>query len=148
MKARLLATVAAVAAVAAILAPSALARGSSPQLQLHKTKVGTILVNSRGYTLYAFTKDSRNHDACAGIFECLALWPALTTGGKVTAGHGVKKSLIGTIKFRGGRRQITYDGNPLYTYVQDTKPAQTSNINIFQFGGRWPAVGAGGKLIT
>ncbi len=131
----------------AVPVQSALAHTSSPQLQLRKTKVGSILVNARGYTLYAFTLDTRNHDACAAVFECLAQWPAVTASGNVTAGPGVKKSLIGTIKVR-GKRQITYAGQPLYTYVQDTKPAQTSNINILQFGGRWPAVSATGKQIT
>jgi predicted lipoprotein with Yx(FWY)xxD motif len=141
-------TISAIATALALPAQSAVARGAAPQLQLHKTKLGSILVNARGYTLYAFTADKPNHDACAAKPACLSLWPALTTTGKVTVGHGVKKPLIGTIKFRGKRRQITYAGHPLYTYVQDTKPAQTSNINILQFGGRWPALNAAGKLIT
>lgn len=127
------------------VAPSA---ASAATISVHKTSKGTILVNSRGYTVYAFTLDKRNHDACAGIIECLTLWPAVTTTGSVTTGKGVKKSLIGTIKFRGGKRQVTYAGHPLYTYVQDTKPAQTSNINILQFQGRWPALSAAGKLVT
>jgi hypothetical protein len=71
----------------------------------------------------------------------------VTTAGKVTAGHGVNKSLLGTIAFRGHRKQITYAGHPLYTYAEDTRPAQTSNIDILQFGGRWPALNAAGKLI-
>jgi predicted lipoprotein with Yx(FWY)xxD motif len=148
MKVRPLVIVAVLVAAVALPASSALARGSAPQLQLHRTKVGTILVNARGFTLYAFTKDTRDHDACAGITACLSLWPAVTTSGSVSAGRGVKRSLIGTIKFRGSQRQITYAGHPLYTYAEDTKPAQTSNINILQFDGRWPALSASGKLIT
>jgi predicted lipoprotein with Yx(FWY)xxD motif len=125
--------------------PSAAA--SKPAIALRKTSKGTILVDSRGYTIYGFTLDKRNKDACIAIFECLSLWPAVTTSGKVTAGHGVKRSLIGTIAFRGAKKQITYAGHPLYTYAQDTKPAQTSNINIFQFGGKWPGLDAAGKLV-
>jgi predicted lipoprotein with Yx(FWY)xxD motif len=137
----------AAAALTLAAAPSE-AAASKPMLALHKTSKGTILVDSRGYTIYGFTLDKRNKDACIAIFECLSLWPAVTTTGKVTAGHGVKKSLIGTIRFRGKRKQITYAGHPLYTYAQDTKPAQTSNINIFQFQGRWPAINAAGKPVT
>jgi predicted lipoprotein with Yx(FWY)xxD motif len=142
------------AALAALtLSPIAAAAGAhstaakATKIALKKTKKGTILVDSRGYTIYGFTLDKPTKDACAGIFECLSEWPAVTTTGAVTTGPGVKKSLIGTIKFRGKKRQLTYGGHPLYTYVEDTKPAQTSNINILQFQGRWPALNASGQAV-
>src|SRR6266567_9127926 len=102
-------TLAAIAALAA--APAAAgARGSATKIELHTTKLGPILVDQHGYTVYAFTKDTRNHDACAAIFECLSLWPAVTSQTAPIAGQGVKSSLLGTIKFRNGRRQLTYAG--------------------------------------
>jgi predicted lipoprotein with Yx(FWY)xxD motif len=137
----------AVVAVAALL-PAAFADGNvrRPDLKLRKTSSGTILVDSRGYTLYAFTKDRRNHDACARIPNCLRVWPALTVKGKPLAGPGVKRSLIGTIKVH-GQRQVTYAGHPLYLYIADRSPGQTYYINILQFGGRWPAVNAAGHEV-
>jgi predicted lipoprotein with Yx(FWY)xxD motif len=128
--------------------PAALADAhvSRAELKLRKTSAGTILVDRRGFTLYAFTKDRRNHDACASIPHCLKVWPALSGAGKPIAGPGVKRSLIGTIMVK-GQRQVTYAGHPLYGYIADTAPGQTFYINILQFGGRWPALNAAGHEV-
>jgi predicted lipoprotein with Yx(FWY)xxD motif len=128
--------------------PAALAGAhvSRAELKLRKTSAGTILVDSRGFTLYAFTRDRRNRDACASIPHCLTVWPALSTAGKPIAGAGVKRSLIGTITVK-GQRQVTYAGHPLYRYIADTAPGQTYYVNIWQFGGRWPALNAAGHEV-
>jgi predicted lipoprotein with Yx(FWY)xxD motif len=136
-------------AVAALLATGAAAGLASAaakreKLQLRKTKVGTILVNARGFTVYAFTKDSRNRDACVQIRECPSTWPPLTSSGKAIAGSGVKSSLIGTITIKGGAKQVTYGGHPLYTYSGDSGPGETSYVNFSAFGGHWPALSASG----
>jgi predicted lipoprotein with Yx(FWY)xxD motif len=143
---RLLSLLAVTAVAAAV--PAALADGHvrRPDLKLRKTRAGSILVDSRGFTLYAFTKDTRNHDACATISRCLVVWPALTVKGKPSLGPGVKRSLIGTIKVH-GQRQVTYAGHPLYLYIEDRSPGETYFINILQFGGRWPAVNAAGHEV-
>jgi predicted lipoprotein with Yx(FWY)xxD motif len=134
-------------AIAALGSAAATAAGGAARLQLHKTSKGTILVNSRGFTIYAFAKDSRNHDACAAIRNCLHAWPPVTTTGEPIAGTGVKSGLIGTIKLKSGARQVTYAGHPLYTYIADTRPAETTFINILQFGARWPALDASGHEV-
>jgi predicted lipoprotein with Yx(FWY)xxD motif len=138
-----------VATLAAVALAVGSAAGAAPRakLQLRKTSAGTILVNSRGYTLYAFTTDRRNYDSCDKRPGCLTAWPAVTTGGRAIAGRGVKASLIGTITLKDGTRQVTYAGRPLYTYIADRGPGQTSFINILQFGGRWPAVNAAGREV-
>jgi len=122
----------------------AAARSAAPTLQLRATKVGKILVNSRGFTVYVFSRDRRKVDSCVRIHDCLAVWPILTRGSGPLAGAGVKSSLIGTIRLKGGARQLTYAGHPLYTYTGDRRPAQTSYVNFFQFGGHWPALNAAG----
>lgn len=136
-----------VATVVAIGALAALASAStSPALQLRQTRLGKLLVNSRGFTVFAFTKDGRNADSCAKIAHCLSVWPPVKPGTPL-AGPGVKRSLIGTITLKGGTRQLTYAGHPLYTYVADTHPGQTSYVNFAQYGGRWPALNASGGLV-
>jgi predicted lipoprotein with Yx(FWY)xxD motif len=125
-----------------LLSAPALAAGH-PTLQLRKTSLGKILVGSNGFTLYAFTLDSRNHDACAKISGCLGAWPAVVSSAP-SIGPGVKASLVGTIPFGRGKRQVTYAGHPLYTYVGDSSPGQTTYVNILQFRGRWPALNASG----
>jgi predicted lipoprotein with Yx(FWY)xxD motif len=139
------------AALALIVSvPAALATSSAkaPRLQLHKTKLGSILVDHNGYTVYAFSTDKSNYDSCAKISQCLTYWPPVTPGrGVPLAGKGVKRALIGTIKLKGGKRQLTYAGHPLYTYSQDTHPAETRYVNILQFQGYWPALNAAGKEV-
>jgi predicted lipoprotein with Yx(FWY)xxD motif len=134
---------------ASVAIPVALAEasGGPAKLKLRHTSVGTILVSSRGFTLYAFSRDSKNKDACQKIKHCLKLWPAVTTSGRPMAGSGVRQSLIGTIRLASGARQVTYAGHPLYTYVGDTSPGQTYYVNFSQFGGTWPAVSAAGHEV-
>lgn len=117
------------------------------KVQLRSTSLGMILVNGRGFTLYMFAKDTRNHNACVAIKGCAAIWPALLTSGKPVAGSGVKASLLGTIKLSGGKQQVTYAGRPLYTYVADSRPGSTSYVGFSQFGGAWYALGASGKIV-
>jgi predicted lipoprotein with Yx(FWY)xxD motif len=126
---------------------SAVAGGSVAKLQLRKTKAGTILVNARGYTLYSFTRDKGGKDDCVKIHECLTAWPAVTTSGRPIAGPGVKSSLIGTINVPGVGTQVTYNRKPLYTFIKDSGPGDTSWIGYPQFGGVWPAVSAGGGSV-
>jgi predicted lipoprotein with Yx(FWY)xxD motif len=128
--------------VASLTAALASASGSGTKLQLRRTNVGTILVNSGGFTIYAFTRDARNKDNCANVSGCLSVWPPVTTSGKVIAARGVNSRLIGTITLKTGVKQITYAGHPLYTYIADSGPGQTFYVNVSQFGGRWPALNA------
>ena len=144
---RITITVAVMAAVALGATGVASAGGSPAKLQLRKTNVGTILVNSKGFTIYAFTKDSPNIDRCVKIKGCASVWPMVTTTGKAIAGAGVKASLIGTITPRRGVHQVTYAGHPLYTYLGDSQPGQTLYVNFFQFGGHGPALNAAGREV-
>jgi predicted lipoprotein with Yx(FWY)xxD motif len=84
--------------VAAVGAGLALAgrSGGGAHVKLAKTDVGTILVDSKGITLYDFVKDKGTTSACYGA--CAALWPPLLTTGKPVAGPGVRASLLGTTK--------------------------------------------------
>jgi predicted lipoprotein with Yx(FWY)xxD motif len=142
----LLATTLAVVSAVATATPAA-ATGPRAVLELRATKVGKILVDANGYTLYAFDRDGRNRDACVRITGCLYEWPALVTSGTPVAGAGVRAALIGTIGLRGGQRQVTYAGRPLYLFIRDTRPAETTFVNYLQFGARWPAVGAAGQAV-
>ena len=144
---RIVSLIATVALAVAVGPQLASASGSRAKLELHKTNVGTILVDGRGFTVYAFTKDARNKDNCTSISGCPTVWPPLTTSGKPIAGRGVKTSLIGTITLRRGAKQVTYGGHPLYRYLGDSGPGETYYVNVFQSGGYWPAVNAAGREV-
>jgi predicted lipoprotein with Yx(FWY)xxD motif len=115
-------------------------------LQVRHTRVGPILVDGQGYTLYSFTKDGRNRDVCAAIASCLRVWPALVSS-HPSAGPGVKRRLMGTIEVAGVGRQVTYAGHPLYTFIDDSRAAETDNLNKFQSGGYWPGIAPSGRAI-
>ncbi len=82
-------------------------------------KFGTILVNSKGFTLYMFVPDKQKKVTCKG--GCAVVWPPLKLkkGQKPTAGGAAKKKLLGM-----DGTVVTYNRWPLYTYVVDTKPGQ------------------------
>lgn len=115
-------------------------------LQVRHTRLGRILVDRRGYTLYAFTPDRAGRDTCVKVPNCIGAWPVVGVKGPL-AGAGVRASLIGRIRVRGVGWQLTYAGHPLYTYVGDTYPGEISNVNLFQFGGYWPAISPGGREV-
>lgn len=147
---RILALLTAAGAALGVSLPAALAasHAAGAKIELEKTtKYGKILADSRGWTIYAFTKDKKNQDNCQKIAGCMSLWPAVVTKGTPVAGPGVKQSLLGTLKLKNGQTQVTYNGLPLYTYKSDGGPHQTFYVNFFQFGGYWPAVNAAGKEV-
>jgi predicted lipoprotein with Yx(FWY)xxD motif len=131
---------------AAATAPAAGA-SSVQKLQLRHTRIGTILVDSAGFTLYRFSKDTGARNTCMASRECAATWPALTSSGRPTAGPGVRSSLISTISLSGGRRQVTYAGHPLYLYEPSSERAETSYVGVRQFGGVWYGVSASGANV-
>jgi predicted lipoprotein with Yx(FWY)xxD motif len=117
------------------------------KVQLRKTKLGRILVDSSGFTLYRFMIDPRNKDRCVMVSECPRVWPPLTTSGRPIAGPGVNTSLLSTIRLPNGKKQVTYAGHPLYGYSPATERGETAYIGIVQFGGAWDAVNASGRAV-
>jgi predicted lipoprotein with Yx(FWY)xxD motif len=115
-------------------------------VSLRTTKLGVILVNSRGHTLYLFAKDRNAKSACNG--SCAKFWPPLISQGNPTAGPGVKPSLIGVTKRNNGSRQVTYNKHPLYTFSLDTRAGQTKGEGNSAFGARWYAVSARGTAVV
>jgi predicted lipoprotein with Yx(FWY)xxD motif len=134
---KLLSALGAATLVAAAAATFALAGGKAHGARLHtaKSHLGQILVDSKGITLYDFVADKGKTSVCYGA--CAALWPPLITHGKPVAGHGVRRSLLGTTKRKDGKLQVTYGGHPLYYFVTDRKPGQTTGQGVNQFGGPW-----------
>jgi predicted lipoprotein with Yx(FWY)xxD motif len=140
---------AAVAVVASVAAAFALAAGTQSaggaKVAIAKSRLGRILVDSKGITLYDFVKDKGPTSACYGA--CAALWPPLITKGKPVAGPGVRASLLGTTKRKDGKLEVTYAGRPLYYFVTDKKPGQTTGQGINQFGAPWWVLSPAGKEI-
>ena len=115
-------------------------------IRVANSRLGRILVDSAGRTLYLFKADSRSKSACSGA--CATAWPPLSTSGKPTAGTGLTASKLGTITRSGGQRQVTYNGHPLYLFIKDKKPGQLTGQGLTAFGAAWYVVSAAGNQIA
>jgi predicted lipoprotein with Yx(FWY)xxD motif len=119
------------------------ARGTT--VRVARSQLGRILVDSKGITLYDFVKDKRGRSSCYGA--CAQLWPPLITKGRPRAGRGVRASLLGTTKRKDGKLEVTYRRHPLYYFVSDRKPGQTTGQGLNQFGALWWVLSPRGKEI-
>jgi predicted lipoprotein with Yx(FWY)xxD motif len=128
-------------AATATAAPTTAAQEASRgTVAVASSRLGDILVDADGRTLYAFTKDQGDQSACSG--ECAANWPALT--GPATAGTGAQAGLLSTATQANGTAQVTYGGRPLYYFAGDAKPGDTNGQGV---GDAWFAVTADGQLV-
>ena len=71
----------------------------------------------------------------------------MVTSGPPLAGAGIKKTMLGTIKRRDGKTQVTYNGRPLYYYVKDSGPDSTAGQDVDEFGGEWCLVSPSGVKV-
>lgn len=105
-------------------------------------KLGQILVDGNGLTLYAFTKDGPDQSNCTG--SCLTNWPPLLTTGTPKLGAGVDDALVSSALLADGSRIVTYNDMPLYYFAKDTKPGDTNGQGV---GGFWFVVSPDGKFV-
>lgn len=103
---------------------------------------GRVLATASRRSLYLLSSEARGRITCTG--GCLSLWPPLLVprGARPRAGPGVAGRL-GVIRLRGGSRQLTFNGYPLYTFVGDSGPAGAAGEGIAANGGVWYLVRAG-----
>jgi predicted lipoprotein with Yx(FWY)xxD motif len=145
--AAVVATAVALGATGTTTGPSTRATHSagSVKVGVASTALGRVLVDARGRTLYLFAEDKNGRSAC--FANCAGFWPPLIDAGKLLATAGAKTSLLGTIKRADGRRQVTYNHHPLYTFVKDTQKGQTNGEELNVFGADWYAVSAAGAKV-
>jgi predicted lipoprotein with Yx(FWY)xxD motif len=138
---RRLAAAAALAAVGACVAATpAMAAGT--KVSLRGSEYGPMLWGPKRQAVYVFQRDRRKVSRCYG--KCAAAWPPVFTRGRPVAGRGVRRSLLGSIRRRGGRRQVTYAGRPLYYYAHEGA-GEVLCHNVDLNGGLWWVVGKNGK---
>jgi predicted lipoprotein with Yx(FWY)xxD motif len=87
-------------------------------------ELGQFLVDAEGMTLYLFTNDTENTSNCDE--DCIQNWPPLLTEGEPTAGEGADAALLGTTERADGDTQVTYNGWPLYYFVNDEAAGDTT----------------------
>lgn len=95
--------------------------------------LGKVLTNSAGRTLYSLSAETHGRFICTG--SCLDLWTPLVVQAGTKPSGPVK---LGTVKRPDGRIQVTYQGRPLYTFENDSKPGQAKGEG-FKDVGTWHA---------
>jgi predicted lipoprotein with Yx(FWY)xxD motif len=128
------------------LASGATGPSSPAKVAVRTTKLGKVLVNGKGVTLYLFMKDKKGKSACSGA--CAQAWPPLLTKGRAKASGGASASKLGTTRRSDGTTQVTYNGHPLYTFVADRgKPGSTAGEGSKAFGAEWYVLATSGNKI-
>lgn len=90
----------------------------------------TILVNLRGLTLYSLSAETNGKFICKR--GCLVDWHPLYVAKGVKPTGPVK---LGAIKRPdNGRRQVTFEGRPLYTFDEDAKAGDAKGEGIRDVG--------------
>ncbi|GAA3233091.1 hypothetical protein [Actinocorallia longicatena] len=104
-------------------------------------KLGTIVQDGKGWTLYRFDKDvpKTGTSACNGA--CAKLWPPVKFTAKLKL-TGVSKGIVGNIMRKDGICQLTLNGWPIYRYAKDVNPGDTNGQGV---GGVWFATTPEGK---
>ena len=107
--------------------------------------VGTVLVDSKGDALYTNNQDSGSKIACTA--SCQSIWPPLmASGGQPASSDSAVQAKLGVMN-----GQVTFDGKPLYTFVQDSPGQATGNGTMDSFNGTsftWTAAMTGGAAAS
>jgi predicted lipoprotein with Yx(FWY)xxD motif len=109
------------------------------------SKLGQILVDEKGMTVYLFVADTGTTSTC--YTSCATIWPPVLTTGAPQAGAGASASLLGTTTRTDGKVEVTYAGHPLYYFVQDKAAGDTTGQGINGFGGLWWVLSPSGAAV-
>lgn len=106
-------------------APVSIAAAAADDLKVASTKLGNVIVDGKGMTVYYFTPDKAGSgkSACSG--QCLTAWPAVVPKAATPTATGVAAKL-GSITRVDGTRQATVDGRPVYTFAFDKAPGDVT----------------------
>ncbi|MFF2850937.1 SCO0930 family lipoprotein [Streptomyces sp. NPDC058001] len=106
-------------------------------------KLGEIVVDKNGMTVYRFMKDSAwpIKSNCTG--DCIEKWPAVAPVDKNDT-KGVQKKGLMSFTRPDGVKQMTVNCWPIYTFANDKAPGDTNGQGV---GGTWYAISPTGKPI-
>lgn len=92
-------------------------------ITVSQTAIGAVLVDAAGMTLYTFDEDGDGVSNCSGT--CLKNWPALEAPAGAAPVGG-----FAPITRSDGSGQWAYNGRPLYLWVRDTAPGDTTGDGV------------------
>ena len=89
------------------------AASSSASIATTKGPMGTYLTGASGRALYLWVADKSDKSTCAG--SCAQAWPPLKSPAPAGTGVSGRLSVLNDVN----GQQVTYNGHPLYTFVDD-----------------------------
>jgi predicted lipoprotein with Yx(FWY)xxD motif len=104
-------------------------------------KLGEILVDTDGLTLYVLTSDTSGVSTC--VDSCAQAWPPLLAT-SVSVGSDLDAADFSLIARPDGTQQIAVKGRPLYTFAGDTAPGDTAGQALNNV---WFVVSPAGEII-
>lgn len=111
---------------------------------------GSYIADGEGMSLYMFEADTQGQGETAAettcYDDCAEAWPPLI-GEEPQAGEGAQADLIDSIERRDGQMQVTYNGWPLYYFVRDQNPGDTTGHDVEGFGAEWYLVAPDGEVV-
>jgi predicted lipoprotein with Yx(FWY)xxD motif len=104
---------------------------TSADLATTQSSLGTIVVDSKGRTVYLFTQDTNNPPKSNCDTGCDSVWPpvAAPASGTPTL-SGVDSSKVGVVTRSDGSKQLTLNGWPLYEYEGDSAAGDVKGENV------------------
>ena len=124
---------------------AATGRQGDPGVAVASSKLGQILVDGTGRTLYLFEADTNGSSACDAT--CAQAWPPLIAKGPVTTRNGANATELGSTTRKDGATQVTYNSHPLYNFSGDVKAGDTTGQGSHAFGADWYVVAPSGDKI-
>jgi len=126
--------------------PPAAPAATGTAINIGSTKLGQVLVDSNGLTVYLFLADKGTASSCNSA-SCMQYWPPVLTTGAPQAGSGVSASLLGTTARADGTTQVTYAGHPLYRFINDKAAGEATGQGVNAFGAPWYVVSPSGAQV-
>lgn len=100
-------------------------------------KLGSVLVDSKGMTVYLYEPDGTG--AASTVPDAIkANWPMVPATGSTAVGPGLDSSKVG------GTTQLSYNGHLLYTFVGDKAAGDANGQDL---GGVWYVLSPTGDKI-
>jgi predicted lipoprotein with Yx(FWY)xxD motif len=104
----------------------------APGVKLGDTALGKVLTDARGFTLYTFKNDVAGSGESAAE-KLAAVWPPLSLDAAPSNVAGATGAWA-VFTRADGKKQVTYNGSPLYTYANYQAPGDTKGNKV---GGVW-----------
>jgi predicted lipoprotein with Yx(FWY)xxD motif len=109
---------------------AARARREAATVGVRTTRLGDVLVDARGRTLYGFANDTAGSATCTGA--CAVTWPPFTVTADWTSGTGLERATFHTVA-SGAQAQLVAGRWPLYTFAGDHRPGDVTGQGVESF---------------